>query len=116
MEICHRGTVQCVMERYHFAPMLGPASGQPEGTYEWAECYGNELDHHVESLVDEVYRFAQIVTKFVAADPLPWTIFPNPPCRTADAFFRLCGMTSDQVADVLAACGHTDLADVVRDL
>jgi hypothetical protein len=104
------------MERYHFAPMLGPASGQPEGSYEWAECYGNELDYHVNSLADEVYRFAQIVTKLVAADLPPWTLFPNPPCGTADAFFRLCGMTSDQVADELAACGHTNLADVVRDL
>ena len=41
------GTVQRV-ERYHFPPMLGPASDQPEGSYEWGECYGNELDYHVD--------------------------------------------------------------------
>jgi hypothetical protein len=105
------------MERYHFAPMLGPASHQAEGSYEWAECYGNELDYHVERLADEVDRFAEIIGKLVAADPPPWTIFPKPPCRTADAFFRLCGgMTQEQTAAVLAACGHTDLADMVRDL
>ena len=104
------------MERYHFPPMLGPASRQAEGSYEWAECYGNELDYHVESLADEVDRFAGIIGKLVAADPPLWTIFPKPPCRT-DAFFRLCGgMTQEQTAAVLAACGHTNLADVVRDL
>ena len=33
----------------------------------------------------------------MAADAPPWTIFPKPPCRTADAFFRLCGgMTQEQ--------------------
>ena len=105
------------MERYHFPPMLGPPSGKPQGSYEWGECYGNELDYHAESLADEVDRFAEIIGKLAAVDPPPWTIFPNSPCRTADAFFRLCGgMTSDQVAAVLAACGHTNLADVVRDL
>ena len=97
--------------------MLGPASSKPQGSYEWGECYGNELDYHVESLADEVDRFAGTIGKLVAADPPPWTIFPNPPCRTADAFFRLCGgMTQEQTATVLAACGHTNLADVVRDL
>jgi hypothetical protein len=106
-----------MMERYHFPPMLGPASRQVEGSYEWAECYGNELDHHVESLADEVDRFAGIIGKLVAADPPLWTTFPKPPCRTADAFFRLCGgMTQEQTAAVLAAYGHTNLADVVRDL
>jgi hypothetical protein len=105
------------MERYHFAPMLGPASHQAEGSYDWAECYGNELDYHVERLADEVDRFAEIIGKLVAADPPPWTIFPKRPCRTADAFFRLCGgMSQEQTAAVLAACGHTDLADVVRNL
>ena len=97
--------------------MLGPALRQAEGSYEWAECYGNELDYHVDSLMAEVDRFAEIIGKLVVADPPPWTIFPKPPCRTADAFFRLCGgMTQDQTAAVLAACGHTNLADVVRDL
>ena len=105
------------MERYHFPPMLGPASCQPEGGYEWAECYRNELDYHVERLADEVDRFAEIIAKLVAANPPPWTIFPKPSCRTADAFFRLCGgMTQEQIATVLAACGHTDLADLVRDI
>src|SRR5689334_7046037 len=105
------------MEHYRFPPMLGPASGKPQGSYEWAECYGNELDYHVEHLADEVESFAQVISKLIAADPPPWTVFPNPPCRSADGFFRLCGgMTCDQIAAVLAACGHTDLADVVRDL
>jgi hypothetical protein len=105
------------MNRYHFPPMLGPASDKPQGSYEWAECYGNELDYHVERLADEVYHFAQIIGQLAATDPPPWTIFPKPPCHTADAFFRLCGgMTQEQIAAVLAACGHTDLADVVRDL
>ena len=91
------------MERYHFPPMLGPASRQAEGSYEWAECYGDELDYHMESLADEVDRFAQIIGKLAAADPLPWTIFPNPSCGTADAFFRLCGgMTQEQTAAVLS--------------
>jgi hypothetical protein len=46
---------------------------------------------------------------------LPWTIFPKPACRTADALFRLCGgLTQEQTAAVLAACGLTDLADLVR--
>ncbi len=104
------------MERYHFPPMLGPASRQAEGSYDWAECYGNELDYHVERLAGEV-RLAEIIGKLVAADPPPWMIFPKPSCRTADAFFRLCGgMTQEQTAAVLGVCGHTDLADVVRDL
>ena len=77
------------MERYHFAPMLGQASHQAEGSSDWAECYGNELDYHVERLADEVDRFAGIIGKLVAADPPPWTILPKPPCRTADAFFSL---------------------------
>jgi len=48
-----------------------------------------------------VEHFGEIIGKLVVADPPPWTIFPNPPCRTAGAFFRLCGgMTSDQVAAV----------------
>jgi hypothetical protein len=105
------------MNRYHFPPMLGPASDKPEGSYEWAECYGNELDYHVERHADEVHRFAEIIGKLMVTDPPPWTIFPKPTCRSADAFFRLCGgMTSDQVAAALTACGHTDLADAVRDL
>ena len=49
------------MEPYHFPPMLGPASGKPEGSYEWAECYGNELDYHVERLADEVDHFGEII-------------------------------------------------------
>jgi hypothetical protein len=97
--------------------MLGPAYRKPEGSYEWAECYGNELDYHVDRLVDEVHRFAQFVAKLAGADPPPWSIFPDAPYRTPDAFFRLCGgMTQEQIAAELAACGHTDLADVVRDL
>ena len=97
--------------------MLGQASHQAEGSSDWAECYGNELDYHVERLADEVDRFAEIIGKLVAADPPPWTIFPKPPCRTADAFFRLCGgMTQEQTAAVLAACGHTDLAGMVHNL
>jgi hypothetical protein len=105
------------MERYHFPPMLGPASRKPEGSYEWAECCGNELDYHVERLAREVDHFAKIIGKLAATDPPPWSIFPNPPCRTADAFFRLCGgMTREKIAAVLVAFGHADLADVVRKL
>lgn len=79
--------------------MLGPASRQAERSYDWAECYGNELGYHVERLADEVDRLAEIIGKLVAADPPPWTIFPKPSCRTADAFFRLCGgMTQEQTA------------------
>ena len=97
--------------------MLGPASDKAEGSYEWAECYGNELDYHVESLLGEVDSFATMIGKLVAAEPPPWSIFPDPACRTADAFFRLCGgITQEQIATLLAACGHTVLADVVRDL
>jgi hypothetical protein len=102
------------VERYHFPPMLGPASSQPEGSYGWGECYGNELDYHVDRLTDEVDRFARMITELVRADPPPWTIFPNPPCPTTDAFFRLCGMAQEQIVVVLAECDHTDLADVVR--
>jgi hypothetical protein len=70
----------------------------------------------VERLTDEVDRLAQIIAKLVRADPPPWTIFPDPPCRTADAYFRLCsGMTADQIAAVLEACGHADLAYIVRE-
>ncbi len=81
--------------------------------------------NHATSAAESLHRlrrsavdhFAEIIGKLLAADPPPWTTFPKPPCRTADAFFRLCGgMTQEQTAAVLAACGHTNLADVVRDL
>jgi hypothetical protein len=64
------------MERYHFAPMLGPAS-HPEGSYDWAECYGNELDYHVERLADEVDRFAEIIGKLVPQTPHHGRSFPS---------------------------------------
>ena len=74
------------------------------------------LDYHMEPPCRRSGSL-RIIGKLAASDPPPWTIFANPPCRTAGAFFRLCGgMTQDQTAAVLAACGHTDLADVVRDL
>ena len=38
------------MKRYKFAPMLGPAHGKPVGSSsQRAECWGNELECHVES-------------------------------------------------------------------
>ena len=51
--------------------MLGPASREAEGSYEWAECYGNELDYHEERLAEEVDHFAEIIGKLAAADPPP---------------------------------------------
>ena len=65
------------MERYHFAPMLGPASHQAEGSYDWAECYGNELDYHVERLADEVDRFAEIIGKWAARPRYRGRSFPS---------------------------------------
>ena len=37
-----------MMERYKFPVMLGPAHDKPAGSYQRAECWGNELDNHVE--------------------------------------------------------------------
>ncbi len=94
---------------YQFPPMLGPASAQPEGSYEWAECWGNELEYHAENLEYEVGRFADLVRKLVAANPPPWNVFPEPPCQNIDSYLRLCC----QVAAVLMAFGLTSLASTI---
>jgi hypothetical protein len=71
----------------------------------------------VQRLANEVHYFAEVIGKFAATDAPPWLIFPNSPCGTADAFFRLCGgMTRDQNAALLVPCSSADLEGVVRNL
>jgi hypothetical protein len=102
-------------ERYKFPAMLGPASEQPEGSYEWAECWGNELEYRAENLEEEVWRFSDFIRKLIAANPPPWGVFPKPPCGNIDAYLRLCcGLNAERVAAVLMAFGHITLADLVQ--
>jgi hypothetical protein len=42
------------MQRYKFAPVLGPANDKPIGSFQRAECWGNELKFLVESIEKSV--------------------------------------------------------------
>jgi hypothetical protein len=81
------------MQKHKFAPMLGPASKYPEGSPEWAECMGNELDYVTETAVDVgVERLLGMVRQAMAGEP--WLVWPDPPCQTPDGYFELCtGLT-----------------------
>jgi|HubBroStandDraft_6_1064221.scaffolds.fasta_scaffold142654_6 hypothetical protein len=87
------------MKRYKFPPMLGPASAHPEGSREWAECLGNELDYRAERAVAyAVDDLLAVVDKAMSAEIPPWTVWPDPPCGSADAYFRLCtGLSYEQI-------------------
>jgi hypothetical protein len=97
--------------RYKFPPMLGPASAQPEGSYQWAECLGNELDCHVENVERDVSHLARVMSKLVAVSPSPWNVFPNPACGKIDTYLQLsCGLNHKQVIALMMMFGHDALA------
>jgi hypothetical protein len=99
------------MERYKFAQMLGPAHDKPAGSYERAECFGNELDYTVERVTDAVDGLSDLVKRILADDPPPWTVFPDPPCGSLDAFLLICcGIERLEIVQVLDTFGHPDLA------
>jgi hypothetical protein len=87
------------MKRYKFPPMLGPASAHPEGTREWAECLGNELDYRADRAEQVIlHDLMPFIAKILSAPTPPWTLWPAPPCGSADAFFRLCaGLSYEQI-------------------
>jgi hypothetical protein len=85
------------MERYKFPPMLGPASAHREGTREWAECLGNELDYRVDRAEQDAVEDLIPPIK-LAMRVAPWTVWLDPPCGSADAYFRLCtGLSYEQI-------------------
>jgi hypothetical protein len=94
-------------KRCKFPPMLGPASNQPEGSYQWAECWGNELEYRAESVERMVWDLANFVAKLVVANPPPWSVFPDPPCGNIDTYLRLCcGLNHQQITALLMMFGH----------
>jgi hypothetical protein len=98
------------MERYKFPPMLGPARGQPAGSYQRAECFGNELDYTVERVADAVDHLADLIKRILADDPPPWDAFPNPPCELPGDFFEICcGINGVELGKLLHVFGHHDL-------
>ncbi len=98
------------MERYKFPVMLGPAHDKPAGSYQRAECLGNELEYHAESVQRQVDHLADVVKRILAEDPPPWTVFPDPSCGSLDAFLVICcGIAVDQMEQLLHTFDHHDL-------
>jgi hypothetical protein len=91
------------MERYKFAPMLEPAHDKPAGSFQRAECYGNELEYSAECVELQVDRLANLVRRILAEDLPPWTVFPDPPCETLDTFLMIC-CGIGEVASIVACC------------
>ena len=103
------------MERYKFPPMFGPAHRYPVGTFQRAECFGNELDYTVERVADDVVALAALLKRILVEDPPPWAIWPDPPCRSLDSFLVLsCGRGEPEKTQVLHSFGHHDLCDDCR--
>lgn len=77
------------VERYKFPPMLGPTSQHPCGSFEYAECLGNELDYRTEKAVkmgvDDL-----LVTLHKIVGTLPWLDWPRTPCRSIEAYCLAC--------------------------
>ena len=87
------------MERYKFPPMLGPSSRHSEGSRQWAECLGNEIEYKVDRAAERgVDELIPLIKKVLSAATPPWEVWPEPPCKSIDAFFQLCtGRTYDQI-------------------
>jgi hypothetical protein len=80
------------MKRFHFAPMLGPASAHPVGSFDHALCLGNEFEYTTDRLTDDLEHFIPIVRK--AVETKPWEVWPDPPCGDIDSYFFACsGLT-----------------------
>src|SRR5258708_2571106 len=85
--------------KYKFSPILGPAKDHPVGSREWPECVGNELDCRAGwAKRDAVDAMLELIRRVMSADVPPWAVWPDPPCGSADAYFRLCiGLSYQQL-------------------
>lgn len=84
------------MKRYHFAPMLGPASAHPVGSFDCALCLGNEFDYTTERAVDDLERYVLLLRKVI--ETKPWEVWPDPPCGDIDSYCFACsGFTYRQL-------------------
>jgi hypothetical protein len=102
-------TVPHVAQRYEFPPMLGPAADQPLGSFERAECFGNELDRVTEQVADAVARLAEVVKRILAEEEQILNAFGTP---SLDEYLaRCCGVGEMEMMAVLHASGHHDLCD-----
>ena len=70
--------------------MLDPAHDKPAGSFQRAECLGNELGDHVERVADAVDQLAAVIKRLMAEDLPPRTLFSDPPCGSSEAFLVLC--------------------------
>ena len=87
--------------------MLGPTHDKPAGSYQRAEYYVNEPEYSAESVEHQVDRLADLIkTDFLTEDPPPWTVFPDPPCETFDAFLMICCGIGEVVSIVAGACAY----------
>ena len=70
--------------------MLGPAADQPLGSFERAECFGNELDRVTEQVADAVARLAEVVKRILAEEEQILNAFGTP---SLDEYLaRCCGV------------------------
>jgi len=84
------------MKRYHFPPMLGPASAHPVGSFQHGLCLGNEFDYMTERATDTIESYVPILRK--AVETKPWEVWPDPPCGDIDAYCFACsGFTYRQL-------------------
>ena len=102
-------TVPHVAHRYEFPPMLGPVADQPLGSFERAECFGNELDCATEQVADAVARLAEAVKHILVEEKQVLNAFGTP---SLDEYLaRCCGVGEMEMMSVLHAFGHHDLCD-----
>jgi hypothetical protein len=68
---------------------------------------GNELDYRAERAREyAVDDLAKLVQRVMSAEIPPWTVWPDPPCGSADAYFRLCtGLSYAQIEVLLNTFG-----------
>jgi hypothetical protein len=84
---------------YPLSAQVGPASDQEEGSPLWAECLAVELRYKVDRTASYgVDSLVPLVKSIMLAKVPPWEVFPDPPCKTVDAFFELsCGLSYEQL-------------------
>jgi hypothetical protein len=98
------------MEQYKFPVMPGIGYGKP--AFRRAESLGYGLKSEFEPVERMVENLADLVKRILAEDPPPWTVFPDPPCESLDAFLTICcGIGESDMANVLHAFGHHELCD-----
>ncbi len=74
---------------FRFPPMLGPMEEHPEGSPDYVLRLGNTLSYTVPQVDEIVIRhLLPLVRK--AIEVKAWERWPEPPCGSPDAFFRLC--------------------------